>query len=246
MLFGTPGVILLLLAATHPVHNLPDNKIATMVRIPAGEFIMGSESAHPDDEGPQHAVFLKEYWIDRVETTNAQYRRCVTSAACSEPADLRFYDDPAMANHPVVFVTWYAARAYCRWRGKRLPAEAEWEKAARGGDGRRYPWGNAPLRDRLNADNRLAGTSPVGSYPWGASPYGLLDMAGNVWEWVDDWYEPYPGSTFRSDLFGRKYKVVRGGSWNHPSEDARTSHRDIASPARAMGVVGFRCGASAG
>jgi formylglycine-generating enzyme required for sulfatase activity len=86
----------------------------------------------------------------------------------------------------------------------------------------------------------------VGSFPSGASPYGALDMAGNVWEWVDDWFEPYPGSTFRSDLFGQKYKVVRGGSWNHPAEDARTFHRDVAHPARAIRVVGFRCAAPAG
>jgi formylglycine-generating enzyme required for sulfatase activity len=241
-----PSLIVILLAATCSIPRTTSHHSDEMVLIPAGTFIMGISRAHPDDEGPQHDVYLKAYWIDRYEVTNTGYRQCVAAGACSEPADLHSYDDPRFANHPVVFVTWYNARDYCRRHGKRLPTEPEWEKAARGGDGRSYPWGNELLRDRLNADNRLGGTSRVGSYPLGASPYGVLDMAGNVWEWVDDWYEPYPGSTFRSELFGQKYKVVRGGSWNHPAEDARTSHRDIAHPARAIGVVGFRCAASAG
>jgi formylglycine-generating enzyme required for sulfatase activity len=232
------AIDLLLCAASHPSGD--------MVRIPAGTFLMGINRNQPDDEGPQHQVHLQAYWIDRYEVTNAGYRRCVDAGACPEPADLRYYKDARYADHPVVFVTWYNACAYCRWRGRRLPTEAEWEKAARGDDGRSYPWGNEPIQDRLNADNRRGGTAPVGSYPSGASPYGVLDMAGNVWEWIEDWYEAYPGSPFRSDLFGHKYKVVRGGSWNHPMGDARTFHRDIAHPARAIGVVGFRCAASAG
>lgn len=205
---------------------------------------MGITRPRPDDEGPEQRIALKTYWIDRHEVTNADYRRCVEVGRCPEPADLRFYGEPRLANHPVVFVSWYAARDYCHWRGARLPSEAEWEKAARGEGGRTYPWGDELLRDRLNADQRLGGTSPVGSFPEGASPYGAVDVAGNVWEWVDDWYDAYPGSTFRSDLFGQKYKVVRGGSWNHPAEDARTFHRDLAHPARTIGVVGFRCVAS--
>ncbi len=236
---------LILLAAIDLTLNTTSHASGEMVLIPAGAFLMGISRDHPDDEGPQQEVYLGAYWIDRYEVTNAGYRQCVATGACSEPADLRYYDDPRYATHPVVFVTWYNARDYCRWSGQRLPTEAAWEKAARGGDGRSYPWGNERIGDRLNADNRLGGTTPVGNYPSGASPYGVLDMAGNVWEWVDDWYGAYPGSTFRSDLFGQKYKVVRGGSWNHPTEDARTFHRDIAHPARAIGVVGFRCTASA-
>jgi formylglycine-generating enzyme required for sulfatase activity len=236
---------LILLAAVDLVLTTTGHASGEMVPIPTGTFLMGISRNQPDDEGPEHEVYLEAYRIDRYEVTNAGYRRCVAAGACSEPADLRYYDDPRYATHPVVFVTWYNARDYCRWRGRRLPTEAEWEKAARGDDGRSYPWGNERLGDRLNAGNGLGGTTPVGSFPSGASPYGVLDMAGNVWEWVGDWYEAYPGSTFRSDLLGQKYKVVRGGSWNHPVEDARTFHRDIAHPGRAIGVVGLRCAAPA-
>ena len=241
-----PSVILILLALTSLVRGTTSQSCGETVLIPAGTFLMGLSGPYPDDEGPQHDVYLQAYRIDLCEVTNAEYRQCVVAGACSEPAELRRYADPEFADHPVVFVTWYNARGYCSWRGKRLPTEAEWEKAARGDDGRSFPWGTVLLRDRLNADNRFGGTTRVGSFPSGASPYGVLDMAGNVWEWVDDWYEPYPGSTFRSDLFGKKYKVVRGGSWNHPAEDARTFHRDIAHPARAIRVVGFRCAAPPG
>jgi formylglycine-generating enzyme required for sulfatase activity len=177
----------------------------------------------------------------------------------------RGYDD-----HPVTEVSWYGAQAYCEHRGKRLPSETEWEKAARGTEGAIYPWGeefdpHKPPRSgprlggdsdarrrglkakenscgiKLNSDYRVGDTTPVGNYPDGASPYGAHDMAGNVWEWVADWYAAYPGSAYQSPFFGRKYKVVRGGSWNHPADDARCARRDIAHPARRLRVVGFRC-----
>jgi formylglycine-generating enzyme required for sulfatase activity len=218
-----------------------------MVRVPAGPFRMGADRVPPDslrpeaDEGPQHTVRLDAYWIDRYEVTNAQFRDCARADACAEPDDLRYYADATYADHPVVFVTWYDARDYCGWAGKRLPSEAEWEKAARGTDGRIYPWGTGLALERLNADYRVGTTTAVGSYPGGASPYGAYDMAGNVWEWTSDWYAPYPGSSVHSDLFGEKYKVLRGGSWNHPPEDARVDHRDVAHPERAIQVVGFRC-----
>jgi formylglycine-generating enzyme required for sulfatase activity len=211
------------------------------VAVPAGTFPMGVDSPQPGDDTPQHLVYLPAYWIDRLEVTNAHYRQCVEAGACAEPENLRYYQDPRYAEHPVVYVTWNDAQAYCAWRGGRLPSEAEWEKAARGPQGWEYPWGNQPDCGRLNADNRIGGTQPVGRYPAGASPYGALDMAGNVWEWVADWYDAYPGSLFSSEMYGQKYKVVRGGSWNHPAEDASTYNRDIAYPARALAVVGFRC-----
>ncbi len=214
-----------------------------MVEVPAGTFTMGADLAPPGDESPLHVVTLPAFWIHRYEVTNADYRRCVQGGHCNEPQDLRFYADADEADHPVVFATWYDAKAYCSWLDERLPTEAEWEKAARGSDGRDYPWGSEPSPDSLNAGLRFEGTLGVGSFPAGGSPYGALDMAGNVWEWTADWYEAYPGSTFRSDLFGKKYKVVRGGSWNHAIQDAQTFHRDIAHPARALAVVGFRCAA---
>ena len=148
----------------------------------------------------------------------------------------RYKPEPGYERHPIIWVSWFGADAYCRFYGKRLPTEAEREKVA----SRTYPWGDAFLPDKADADGVLTGTVPVGSYPGGVSPYGLYDMAGNVWEWVADWYGPYPGNSYRSPFFG-KYKVVRGGSWNHPAADARCSARDFAYPARRIGVVGFRC-----
>jgi formylglycine-generating enzyme required for sulfatase activity len=216
-----------------------------MVEVPGGAFTMGADLVPAGDEGPAHEVMLQAYRTDKYEVNNAAYRRCVDAAVCDEPQDLRFYDDLAAADQPVVFVTWYQAGDFCRWQGGRLPTEAEWEKAARGVHGLSYPWGNTPQLANLNAGMQFDSALPVGSFPGGASPYEALNMAGNVWEWTDDWYLPYAGSQFQSDLFGRKYKVVRGGSWNHPIEDARTFHRDIAHPDRALAVLGFRCAADA-
>ncbi len=215
-----------------------------MVYVPAGPYLMGVDRPTPDIESPLHQADLPAFWIDRLEVSNAAYGRCVAAGACSEPQDLRFFTNPAYADHPVVFVTWRQAAVYCRWAGKRLPTEAEWEKAARGPDGRAYPWGSRADPGRLNAGNWVGGTRPVGSYPRGASPYGALDMAGNVWEWVQDWLAPYPGGEASSPYFGRQVKVVRGGSWNHPVEDAHSYHRDFAHPDRALAVVGFRCARS--
>jgi formylglycine-generating enzyme required for sulfatase activity len=238
------GTLLILLATACSNAAQAAKNHAGMVFVPSSVFTMGENGVEPSDDSPRHPVYLDTFWIDINQVTNALYRHCVDAGACYEPQDLRYYSDSSFADHPVVFVTWYDARRYCQWEEKRLPTEAEWEKAARGTQGWIYPWGNQLDRDRLNAGNRIGSTTPAGSYPAGASPYGVLDMAGNVWDWVDDWYTAYPGSEYHSDLFGQKYKVVRGGSWNHPDEDARSFHRDIASPTRAIRVVGFRCAAS--
>ncbi len=215
-----------------------------MVYIPEGSFLMGSDQPEEKDASPSHLVTLEAYWIDIYEVTNEQYRRCVLAQACNEPEDLTYYQDDRLANHPVVYVSWYNAVDYCHWVNKRLPTEAEWEKAARGKEGYTYPWGNEPKVECLNAGAQFNGTTPIGMFACNASPYGVMDMSGNVWEWVEDWYLPYPNSHYITDLFGLKYKVVRGGSWNHPIEDARSYHRDLAHPSRALAVVGFRCAAS--
>jgi formylglycine-generating enzyme required for sulfatase activity len=219
------------------------------VYVPAGNVRMGGLDVHADnDEMPAHAVSLNAFWIDQLEVTNAMYLLCVQAGECDPPVNWAsetrssYFNNQTYKDYPVVQVTWEQANTYCGWAGRRLPTEAQWERAARGDDFRTFPWGDEPPSEIYANYNRLVGdTSRVGSYAAGASPFGALDMAGNVWEWVANWYDAYPGSLFSSEMYGQKYKVVRGGSWNHPAEDAHTYNRDIAFPARALAVVGFRC-----
>jgi formylglycine-generating enzyme required for sulfatase activity len=236
----------------------PARLASEMVVIPAGEFTMGSLKGHPDQR-PEHAVYLEAFHIDKYEVTNQQYLQfirsatglceghtCVDSKAENPDSHIvyqngRYTIEAGYEQHPVTLVSWYGAHAYCRNQGKQLPSEAEWEKAARGPEGRTYPSGDVIDRARLNGGGYVGDTTPVGNYPAGASPYGVYDLAGNVWEWTADWYLAYPASPHRSPFFGEKYKMVRGGSWNHPVDDARTTVRDIAHPGRRIRVVGFRC-----
>jgi formylglycine-generating enzyme required for sulfatase activity len=230
-----------------------------MVYVPAGEFAMGSERL--DNEKPVHTVYLDSFWIDRTEVTNAQFRHCVEAGACQAPTtcDDGFpnYGDEGKANSPVVCADWSQAESYCRWAGARLPTEAEWEKAARGTDGRVYPWGNDPAScDRVNTyvdseGGRCVGHAvDVGSYPAGASPYGALDMAGNVWEWVADWYdaEYYARSPLHNPQGPESglFKVLRGGCWLYGSSDIRTAFRVEDPPTIRRYQIGFRCAASEG
>ena len=226
-----------------PAVAMSPNDDVEMVSVPAGEFIMGSDDPEADDnEKPTSKVFVGAFLIDEFEVTNARYLRCIEAGSCTRPIG-RGYDDPTKANLPVTIISWQQAVAYCRWAGKRLPTEAEWEKAARGGDGRRYPWGNSFEAKRANV-GYTAGTTPVGSLPTGASPYGAMDMAGNVWEWTASLYKPYPYDPHdgREDLNGRGSRVERGGSWYHPPRQARTTRRTAAGHIyRRISDLGFRC-----
>jgi formylglycine-generating enzyme required for sulfatase activity len=260
-----------------------------MVRIPEGEFFMGSASGSGGlpDEQPQRSVYLAAYSIDRFEVTNEAYADFVSATGHrmpenQNPASTLWKDRrpmPGSERHPVVNVSWTDADAYCRWAGKRLPTEAEWEKAARGTDGRRYPWGNQwdialansasywaarTIEFNSGADweafwvkgegahiaktkglNGEVLTMPVGSFPASASVYGLMDMAGNVAEWVQDWYNPnyYPIAPLTNPTGPERgaIKSMRGGSWLKPAVSLRTSDRDWGMMDSRPSGTGFRC-----
>ena len=222
-----------------------------MIYVPAGEFIMGSEDGE-NDERPQHKVQLDAFHIDKHEVTNAQYKLCVDAGVCNPPSSNRsrsrdsYYGNPAYEDYPVIYVSWHDADAYCRWAGGRLPTEAEWEKAARGTDGRKYPWGNTWDASKVNSREAGPGdTTAVGSYPGGASPFGVLDMAGNVWEWCQDWYDgDYYASSPQHDPQGPgsgEHRVVRGGSWYYLETFVRAADRGRLSPGNGGDLIGFRC-----
>ena len=222
---------------------------------------MGSPDGEAD-EAPAHTVDLDDYYIDQFEVTNAQYGRCVETGVCEAPSNTgsqtrsQYFGDPAYDHYPVIYVRWGDASTYCQWRGARLPTEAEWEKAARGPDGRVYPWGNtfdsalANSCDRNctfepanpNHDDGYEETAPVDAFPGGASPYMAYNMAGNVGEWVDAWYDVYPGGDpGSSDDYGQKYHVLRGGSWRKGESDLRAANRLRNTPRHSSVSVGIRC-----
>jgi formylglycine-generating enzyme required for sulfatase activity len=221
---------------------------ALMALVPAGEFTMGSNLA--DDEKPVHHVYLNAFYIDKYEVTVGQYAKYLEVTDMDEPPDWSIMNQPQHQKRPVVNVDWEDAVKFCKWAGKRLPTEAEWEKAARGTDGRIYPWGNeAPTRLHANYgrkewNNHLA-LVPVGSFEEGRSPYDIYDMAGNAWEWVSDWYDYdfYKNSPRRNPIGPATgdSKVVRGGSWLYISEFLRSAHRFAAQPTNRYFGYGFRC-----
>lgn len=242
--------------------NLPPARTDAMVLMPAGEFIMGSEKLDTEnkarefgysqpwyvDEHPQRKLNLPAYFIDTFEVNNAAFAKFMFSTG---RGNAKFLSEqipkqpPVWPDEPVANIVWQYANDYCAWAGKRLPSEAEWEKAARGTDGRDYPWGNAWDAKRANTGGGN-GVLPVGSFANGVSPYGVHDMAGNVSEWVQDWYQPYPGADFKSQWSGETHKVVRGGGWGGIGHYAvpyfyRTSFRDYEQPERAFNDIGFRC-----
>ncbi|MGC8856133.1 MAG: formylglycine-generating enzyme family protein [Anaerolineae bacterium] len=210
------------------------------VYIPAGTFQMGGiDSKASQDEKPVHPVTMHGFWIDKVEVTNAMYMLCVKAGACRLPHETKsqtrqsYFNNPEYNDYPVVYVGWGDAKAYCEWANRRLPTEAEWERAARGDDFRTYPWGDErPDSSRANFNFYVGDTTRVGSFPAGASPFGVLDMAGNVAEWVNDFYDAGyyssainvnpPGPLARANYFNR---VVRGGTFQDGEIDIRLANR---------------------
>ncbi len=230
---------------------------APMVLVPAGEFTMGSNDGS-DDEKPVHQVYLDAYYLDKYEVTVKQYAKFLEATGFNGPPMWPTMDQPSHQKRPIVNVDWSDASNYCEWAGKRLPTEAEWEKAARGTDGRIYPWGNEPpntLRANYGQEkwNNHDALVPVGQLKDGKSPYGIYDLAGNVWEWVSDWYDPdyyttSPPQNPKGPKNG-KYRVLRGGSWDLAPEHLRSTRRDFnvplaptyESPAYRNFNSGFRC-----
>ena len=208
---------------------------------------MGSENGG-DGEKPIHEVYLDGYYIDLYEVTNDQYQGCVEAGSCTAPHLLDAYNNGEKGGYPVVNVDWYQAQAFCKWAGKRLPTEAQWEKAARGTDGRTYPWGEDISCERANYEYGCVGDpTPVGSYLDGVSPYGVHDMAGNVWEWTSSEYKDYPyqADDGREDLERTDVRrVLRGGSWNYNLFYVRSAARSWRNPVDDFNYLGFRCALS--
>jgi len=257
---------------------MSDNaKRSDMILVPAGPFRMGADRGGQGDEQPEHEVTLPAYWLDRTEVTNAAYGACVAAHACRphDPTSAqknRFGNDALFRSpdQPITSISWDDALAYCAFSGKRLPREAEWEKAARGTDGRKFPWGDEPANPERAVYAGMR-TLPVGSRPQGAGPYGHLDMAGNVWEWLSDVYDPFAyrregsargiggdctqamaaqnelRSSGRQGFTGSNpipigcERVLRGGAFNYDAAGLRSSNRVHHPPQFRLIMSGVRC-----
>jgi len=267
---GVAVVVLGLIIWGLATRRSSDSKGVPMVFIPAGEFQMGSNNGE-DDEKPAHSVSLDAFYIDLYEVTNTRYAECVSAGACQQPVERNsftrssYYGDSQFFDYPMIHVTWAMAKTYCEWRGGSLPSEAQWEKAARGGlQGMDYPWGNEKPVCQTGAQNGTnfdgcgsnKDTKAVGSFS--PNGYGLFDMAGNVWEWVNDWYQlDYYASSPANNPTGPgsgDYKVLRGGSWNDVTLNLRSAFRSC-DPSDFGGCdpsnfgdshIGFRCVAPPG
>jgi formylglycine-generating enzyme required for sulfatase activity len=215
-----------------------------MTEIPEGWFVMGSEQG-PQSSRPSHEVFVSAFKIGTTEVTHGHFLEYVRESG-RVPLAWRDGVPDQPSNHPVTGILWMEAEAFCRWQGGRLPTEAEWEKAARGTDGRAYPWGNAWDPSRANtSESGVGGVTRVGSFPTGQSPYGVQDMAGNALEWVADYFDPaYFAEGTTQDPKGPEQVLdhgLRGGSWTSPHEQATTYFRDSSHSVLPNGRVGFRC-----
>jgi formylglycine-generating enzyme required for sulfatase activity len=242
---GTPGA---------PSGALTDE--AEVVLIPAGEFVMGHDKSGYDTL-PVRRVNLPAFYIDKYEVTNKRYKRFIDATSYKvpwshDPDDpgekpylwiwqKRMYPD-GKGDDPVVLVSWEDAKTFCAWAGKRIPTEAEWEKAARGAKGNAYPWGNEWATGKANTSEAgLNHTAPAGSFKDDVSEYGVSDLSGNVSEWVEDYFAPYPGNPLTRYEERNKYRVLRGGSWNYSHSIANGYHRQYALPHSQMTAFGFRC-----
>lgn len=209
---------------------------------------MGSKNG-PANELPMHTVTLAAYWLDQTEVTNNMYARCVLAGVCSPLtrvasfSHISYYGDPGFSDFPVINVNWNQAKTYCEWAGGRLPTEAEWEKAARGIDGRTYPWGEEIDIIYANYFRSVGDTTQVGSYESGKSPYGAYDLAGNVREWVSSQFKAYPYSPTdgRENLSANVARVLRGGSWSSDSLNIRSTYREKLLASNQGDLIGFRC-----
>jgi formylglycine-generating enzyme required for sulfatase activity len=216
-----------------------------MLFVPAGDFLMGSLDGEPD-EAPPRRVTLPPFYIDKFEITHEQYANFIKAAGHRPPIDWPKGIMPAkLAKHPVVNVTFADAEAYALWAGKRLPTEAEWEKAARGSTGFTYPWGDLTTgKKTASGDTAKQHTWPVGSFPDDQSPFGVMDMAGNVWEWTSSWYDAYPGNENLEIEFGKKFRVIRGGGaidYYGAISTQRCADRARSVPYGSYDALGFRC-----
>ena len=258
--------------AVEEVTEVSDVDGMVMVYVPEGDFAMGStdedidrvlascidcDREWYDHEQPQHTVRLDAFWIDKTEVTNAMYEKCVEAGVCEEPG-CAYFGSPEYADHPVICVDWYRAQTYCEWAGRRLPMEAEWEKAASGTDGRVYPWGGRINCSKSNFDiyglglnlcNPGGATAPAGSYQRGISPYGALNMAGNASEWVADqydssYYSNSPEENPQGPASGEDARILRGGSWEDDEWNVRTTTRYRSYPVFSSYGFGFRCALS--
>ncbi len=244
---------------------LPHRQLGTdgapMALVPAGTFTMGSADGQADEQ-PPHSVFLPNYYLDVYEVTVSRYARFLKGVNAEHPMAWAEATDGRHWDKPVVGIDWFDAKEYCEWVGRRLPTEAEWEKAARGTDERRYPWGDAPPTPSLANFGRLnwkgyATVSAVGAHQLGHSPYGIADLAGNVWEWMADRYDGRSYATrVAPDHSGEPtfnpqgapngpLRVLRGGSWSDPPTTLRASNRGGYPPGAHRSDFGFRCAADA-